>query len=271
MQIILTTFVLSLVMALVLGFLLGIFKKMFRVEVDPTETEVRCALPGANCGGCGYPGCDGLAAAIARGEAPVNACTVGGQAVAKKIGEIMGVEAKAETKVAVLLCQGSKDLAPAKAAYVGIKTCRAVKLSINGLKLCDYGCIGYGDCERVCMFDALHVGPDGLPHIDYAKCTGCGRCVAECPQKILTNVPADRKGAITLCSNRNPKKAQVLKDCKIGCIKCGKCEKVCPKACIKLTDGIPVVDYALCDSCLECVKNCPTKALALVENIVSAV
>lgn len=266
MNIIIATFILSLVLALVLGFLLSVFKKVFHVDVNPTESRVRAALPGVNCGGCGYPGCDGLAGAIARGEAPVNACTVGGAATAKAVGAIMGVEGKADTLVSVLLCQGTLDKCAPKAMYNGIKTCRAVKLSINGLKLCDWGCIGYGDCVTACRFDAIHVEADGLPHVDYAKCTGCGMCVSACPQKILSNIAVDKKGAITLCSNRNTKKAQVLKDCKTGCIKCGKCEKVCPKQCIKLVDGIPVVDYAVCDSCLECVKNCPTKALALLEN-----
>lgn len=271
MQIIITTLVVSLVLAATLGFLLGVFKKVFKVVVDPTETEVRAALPGVNCGGCGYPGCDGLAAAIARGEAPVNACTAGGPATAAAVGKVMGVDAKAVAKVAMLLCQGTKDLAPAKAKYNGIKTCTAAKLSINGLKLCDFGCIGFGDCAEVCPFDALHMREDGLPHVDYRKCTGCGRCVQACPQKIFTTVPSEGKGAVALCSNRNPRKAQVLKDCKIGCIKCGKCEKVCPKQCLKVTDGIPVIDYALCDSCGECVKNCPTKVLALLENKMTTV
>lgn len=271
MEIIIATLALSLVMSLLLGFFLGFFKKMFHVDVDPTETELRGALPGANCGGCGYPGCDGLAAAIARGEAPVNACTVGGPAVAQKLGKIMGVDAKAETQVAVLLCQGTRELAPNKAEYNGIKTCQAAKLSVNGLKLCDYGCIGLGDCAAACMFGALSMGADGLPRVDYRKCTGCGRCVAECPQKIFTRVPTARTGSVALCSNRNPRKAQVMKDCKIGCIKCGKCEKACPKQCIKVTDGIPLVDYSLCDSCLECVKNCPTKVLTLIENKIGAV
>ena len=266
MNTILATFVLSLAMALVLGFLLGVFKKLFAVSVDPRESEIRSALPGANCGGCGYPGCDGLASAIACGEAPANACTVGGTATAEAIGKIMGVDAKAETKVALLLCQGSKDLAPAKAEYVGVKTCLAAKVSINGLKRCDFGCIGFGDCVPSCPFGALGMGKDGLPSVDYGKCTGCGRCVASCPQRIFLTVPVGRRGAVALCSNRNPKKAQVIKDCKTGCIKCGKCESVCPKSCIKLTSGIPLVDYAVCDSCLECVKSCPTKALALVEN-----
>jgi len=266
MQIILATLVISLILSLVLGFLLGFFKKVFYVAVDPTEANIRAVLPGVNCGACGYPGCDGLAAAIARGEAPVNACTVGGAAVAIEVGKVMGVDAKAETKVAVLLCQGSKDKCMPKAEYNGIRTCKAVKLSVNGLKMCDWGCIGLGDCERICMFDAIHVGPDGLTHVDYAKCTGCGMCVKECPQRILTLLPVERKGSVALCSNRNPRKAQVNKDCKAGCFKCGKCEKVCPKQCIKVTNGIPLVDYAVCDSCGECVTNCPTHVLALIEN-----
>lgn len=271
MEIILATLVVTLVLSLALGFLLGFFKKVFYVKVDPTECAVRAVLPGANCGACGYPGCDGLASAIARGEAPVNACTVGGADCAIAVGKIMGVQASAETQVAILLCQGTVEKCPPKAFYNGIKTCSAAKLSINGTKLCDYGCIGFGDCERVCPFDAIHVLEDGIPHVDYAKCTGCGLCVAACPQKILTRVPTNRTGAITLCSNRNPRKAQVFKDCKVGCIKCGKCEKVCPKSCIKIIDGIPIVDYTVCDSCNECVINCPTKALVLIENKIQAV
>ncbi|HKL85636.1 MAG TPA: RnfABCDGE type electron transport complex subunit B [Treponemataceae bacterium] len=271
MELIIATLVVSLVLSLFLGFLLGFFKKMFFVAVDPTESEVRAALPGANCGACGYPGCDGLAAAIARGEAAVNACTVGGADTASAVGKIMGVDGTAETKVAVLLCQGSLDKCPPKAEYNGIKTCRAAKLTTNGTKLCDYGCIGFGDCEKVCPFDAIHVEADGIPHVDYAKCTGCGLCVAECPQMILILQPTNRTGAIALCSNRNPRKAQVFKDCKVGCIKCLKCEKVCPKQCIKVTNGIPIVDYSICDSCNECVINCPTKVLALVENKVRVV
>ncbi len=271
MQIIITTLVISLVLSALLGFLLGVFKKMFHVPVDPTEADIRAVLPGANCGACGFPGCDGLASAIARGEAPANACTVGGASVAEAVGKIVGVNASAETVVAFLHCQGSKEVCLPKASYNGIRTCQAVKLSINGLKLCDWACIGYGDCEKACPFDAIHMQEDGLPHVDYSKCTGCGICVKECPQMILSTVPAARKGSAPLCSNRNTKKAQVIKDCKAGCIKCLKCEKVCPKQCLKVINGIPVIDYALCDSCGECVTNCPTKALVLIEKIVKGV
>lgn len=269
MNIILATLLVSLTLSLVLGFLLGVFKKVFHVEPDPTEAKVRAALPGVNCGACGFPGCDGLAGAIARGDAPVNACTVGGAPTAQAVGKIMGVDGKAETKVSVLMCQGTLENCKPKAEYVGIKTCRATKLSINGRKMCDWGCIGFGDCQAICPFDAIHVWEDGIPHVDFSKCTGCGLCVSECPQKILSLVPVERKGAVALCSNRNPRKAQILKDCKTGCIKCLKCEKACPKQCLKVTDGIPLIDYSVCDSCGECVAVCPTKVLTLIENHVA--
>lgn len=271
MEIIIATLVVSLVLALALGFLLGFFKKVFNVPTDPLVEDIRAVLPGANCGACGYPGCDGLAEALAAGEAKANACTVGGAAVAEQVAGLLGVEVNAETQVCVLLCQGTTDKCNPKAEYNGIKTCRAAKLAVNGTKMCDYGCIGFGDCELVCPFDAIHVKEGGIPVVDYSKCTGCGLCVAECPQMILTLVPSNRTGSIALCSNRNPRKPQILKDCKIGCIKCLKCEKACPKQCLKVVNGIPVIDYSICDSCGECIKVCPTKVLVLVEDVVKSV
>lgn len=269
MQIIFLTLAVSLVLSLGLGFLLGFFKKVFHVETDEKVERVREVLPGANCGACGYPGCDGFAASVAAGNAPVNGCPVGAAAVAKKIGEIMGVSAEASAKVAVLLCQGSVDVCADKGSYVGVKTCRAAKLSVNGTKNCDWGCIGFGDCEAACPFDAIHIGKNGLPEVDTEKCTGCGVCVAQCPQHILATMQAGTKGAVALCSCRNPRKAMIMKNCKRGCIKCMKCEKNCHTGALKLVNGIPVIDYALCDSCGKCVEGCPTKVLVLGENKVT--
>ncbi|EFW37504.1 RnfABCDGE type electron transport complex subunit B [Treponema phagedenis] len=260
------TLVVSLALSLLLGFALGFFKKLFFVEVDEKVAQIRDALPGANCGACGFPGCDGFAEAVATGEAPVNGCKVGAAPVTEKIAAILGTGGTAESEVCVLLCQGSHDVCKDKASYNGIQTCTAVKISINGLKNCDWGCIGFGDCERACPFDAIHIKEDGLPHVDYDKCTGCGICVAECPQQILRTVPTTRTGALALCSCRNPKKAQIMKNCKRGCIKCMKCERNCPKGAIKVINGIPVTDYTLCDSCGLCVSGCPTKVLVLLEN-----
>ena len=267
---ILYTLGISLILAFVLGILLGFFKKVFHVEVDPKIQEVRKALPGANCGGCGYPGCDGFAAAFVSGDAEPNGCVAGGSETAKTVSAIMGSTADAVDKVSVIACQGaSETVAKLKGSYLGVKSCMAAKLSCGGTKVCDWSCIGFGDCQEVCPFGAIKIGEKGLPVVDYEKCTGCGICVKHCPQKVLSVIPQNTKGVIALCSNRNPVKPAILKGCSMGCLKCGKCEKLCPKGAIKLTNGIPVVDYTLCDSCNKCVEGCPTKVLALVENVIT--
>lgn len=269
MKTILVTFIISFGLAFLLGILLGVFKKLFYVPVDEKVAKVREVLPGANCGACGYAGCDSFAAAVAAGEAPVNGCAAGGPSVAKKVGEVLGVSGEAVKNVALRTCRGGKTKAKDKGTYIGVKTCAAAKtLGINGTKQCNFGCMGFGDCVAACSFDALHMGDDELPIVNYDACTGCGMCVKACPQGIMTLVPQERKGSVTLCVNRNPVKTAVFKQCKSACIKCGKCEKVCKYDAIHLINGIPLVDYAKCTSCGDCIEGCPTKALSLVEGIV---
>ena len=266
MNTILISGLVALGVAFLLGILLGVFKQVFHVETDPKVEEVRAVLPGANCGACGYPGCDGFAAAVAKGEAPTNGCTVGAAEVASKVSKIMGVEAtSSEKKIVHLLCQGCYEVSKPKANYVGVKTCAAAKTSINGTKECDWGCIGFGDCAVACPFDAISVLDNGLVAIDEEKCTGCGICVAQCPQHILYLLPKNTKGALALCNCRNPRKQVIMKNCKRGCIKCGKCERVCAVQALKLVDGIPKIDYTTCTSCGACVEGCPTKVLTLIE------
>ncbi|HON89368.1 MAG TPA: RnfABCDGE type electron transport complex subunit B [Spirochaetales bacterium] len=266
---IIITLIFSVILASVLGIALGYFKVKFNVEKDPRVAELEGILPGVNCGGCGYPGCSGYAEALAKGIAPVNLCSPGGKSVSDAIAATLGVNAvSTEPVVAMLLCQGTKDVAKDRGTYVGIKTCRGAKISAGGTKTCAYGCAGFGDCVAVCQFDALTMGSDGLPHVDYLKCTGCGMCVQECPQQLFVLVPKSRKGSLVLCSNRTTAKASVIKACKTGCIKCEACVRACPEHCISMVNGIPVTDYSKCTSCGICVEKCPTKCYQLIQKTI---
>ena len=267
MSVILITAVFALVLAFVLGSALGFFKDFFAVPEDPLVENIRAALPGANCGACGYPGCGNYAAAVAAGNAGISSCTVGGPAVAEKIAAITGKSGEAMQKTAaVLACRGTKLLAPQRGIYTGLETCRGAKLASGSTRLCSWGCLGFGDCVKMCKFDALGMNvEDGLPEIDFTKCTGCGICAGECPLGLLKMIPADRKGAITLCSNTSANRQKTARSCKAACIKCGICVKNCPKQCIDLGTNIPVIDYSKCDSCGICAEKCPTKVLKIIE------
>ena len=132
-----------------------------------------------------------------------------------------------------------------------------------GPSACAFGCVGFGDCVAACKFDALQI-VNGVALVNMEKCTGCGICAKICPQKILSTIASDTKGAFVGCSNKNPNKTQILKLCKTGCIKCGKCEKQCKEGAIHLVDLIPVVDHTKCTACGDCVAGCPTKVLSLM-------
>lgn len=269
MKIILLTVALSFGVALLLGLLLGLFKKIFAVKVDPKVQAIQDVLSGGNCGGCGYAGCAAFAAAVVKGEAPANGCVAGGPSVAQKVGEILGVSVSAQKKVTLMACKGTNSCAVSKGTYNGIKTCAAASLSINGTKNCSFGCVGFGDCVAACPFDAIFMGNEGLPVVDYKKCVGCGKCGKACPKHLFSVINADAKGAVALCSNRSDNKPAIKKNCSVGCIKCGICEKKCPKKCIAIKNGIPVVDYEQCVSCGICVKACPDKVLELIQNVVN--
>ena len=267
MTIVLLTAVFALAIAFVLGTALGFFRDFFAVPQDPLVGKIREALPGANCGACGFPGCENYAIAIAGGSAGISSCSVGGPAVVEKLARITGKAGEAaKPSVAVLCCQGSYIHTPQKGIYTGIKNCRGAKMATGGTKLCSFGCIGFGDCVKVCKFGAINMDDKkGLPVIDIAKCTGCGMCVTECPQAIIKSVARDQKGVMVLCSNRSLNRQQVAKSCKISCIKCGQCVKQCPQQCIDLSANIPVVDLAKCTSCGTCVEKCPTKVMKVIE------
>ena len=241
---------------LFVGVFLGFASKAFAVAVDEKQVKIREVLPGANCGACGYTGCDALAAAIAKGEAPAGACVVGQEPVANQIAEIIGgLAGNAERKVAFVKCSGDCERTTERYDYSGPKSCVTVNLSPGGgPKSCSYGCIGCGDCVSVCEFGALSI-QKGIAVVDEDKCKDCRKCMAACPKKLIIEIPHGRMPHIA-CSNPEKGKS-VMSACKVGCITCGKCAKVCPAGAIDVTGGYPVVDYGKCIDCGMCVVNCP--------------
>ena len=174
------------VAGIIVGIGLGLFGEKFKVEVDEKEVAIREELPGNNCGGCGFAGCDALAKAIAEGKAPANACPVGGAPVGEKIAAILGVSAgAAEKKVAFVRCKGTCDKVKTLYNYEGIDDCaKASVVPAGGPKACSYGCTGFGSCVKACQFDAIHV-VDGVAVVDKEKCVACGKCVATCPKGLI--------------------------------------------------------------------------------------
>ena len=247
---------------IIIGVLLGIASEKFKVEVDEKEILVRAELPGNNCGGCGFPGCDGLAAAIAAGTAPVNGCPVGGAPVADKIAAIMGVESgSSEKKVAFVKCKGTCDKTNVKYNYYGITDCSMVTVAPgSGEKACAYGCMGYGSCVKACQFDAIHV-VDGIAVVDKEACKACGKCIAACPKHLIELIPYEQKTFVRC--NSNAKGKVQLTICQAGCIGCRLCEKNCEAGAITVTNFLAHIDADKCTECGVCVEKCPRKIITL--------
>lgn len=245
---------------LIIGLLLGFAAIKFAVPVDEKEIAVRDFLPGNNCGGCGYAGCDALAKAIAAGEAPVGACPVGGGAVADKIAAVMGVEAgSAEKKVAFVKCMGTCDKAGIKYNYYGVKDCkRATVVPGRGDKACAYGCLGGGSCVAACQFDAIHV-VNGVAVVDKEKCVACGKCAEECPNNLIEFVPYEAVHMVS-CSNKD-KGPKVKAVCEAGCIGCGICAKQCEEGAVTVENNVAHIDQSKCTGCGKCAEKCPAKVI----------
>lgn len=247
-------------LGLILGIFLGIAGLVFKVEVDEREEKVLEALPGNNCGGCGYPGCSGLAAAIVKGEAPVNGCPVGGAKVGEKVAEIMGVEAGESNRLtAFVKCQGDCEKTTTNYKYSGVQDCSMVKfVPDGGAKSCSYGCLGFGNCVKACPFGAINV-VNGIAVVDKELCKACGKCVASCPKNLIELIPYDAKIAVS-CSSKD-KGPVAMKACKTACIGCGLCVKTCEHEAVTVTDFLAHIDQSKCTGCGACKEKCPKKAI----------
>ena len=230
--------------------------KFFAVKENETYIKIRDCLPGANCGACGYAGCDGYAKALSEEEGlKTNLCIPGGDSAAKAISAILGVECEDVVKqVAVIHCYGDCNHTANKMDYVGIRSCEAAKLLYGGSGKCVFGCMGLGDCVKVCPQNAICI-ENGIAHIDTRKCVGCGLCVKTCPRGLIS-IMADDEHVIVTCNNTE-KGAVVRSKCSNGCIGCKKCEKNCPSEAIQVVDQLARIDYEKCTACGECAKNCP--------------
>ena len=250
---------------LFIGIFLGLADKKLTVKVDEKEEAILGVLPGNNCGGCGYPGCSGLAAAIAKGEAPVDQCPVGGAPVAAKIGAIMGQEVKETARqVAFVKCAGTCDKTTVKYEYTGVEDCEMMAfIPGSGAKNCTYGCMGYGSCVKVCEFDAIHV-VDGIAVVDKEKCKACGKCVATCPRNLIELIPYDAPLTVN-CASKDKGK-DVMAVCSTGCIGCMLCTKQCEFGAITVENNIAHIDYDKCTGCGKCAEKCPKKIITRHNN-----
>lgn len=230
------------------------------VPVDERVEKITEALPGANCGACGCAGCADYAKTIVEADNAMNKCIPGGAACAEAIGEIMGASVQAADAVkAVVSCSGTCEKTQKRFEFQGLESCRTVKGLYGGDGMCKFGCMGYGDCVKVCNFDAIKI-VDGIAVVDFEKCTGCGACAETCPNAIIEIVPAHKRKPVVLCMNTE-KGAVTRKQCEAGCIGCTKCVKVCPKEAIEMKDGVAYIHQDKCIGCQLCVKECPVQVI----------
>ncbi len=244
------------------GGLLLLCSKFLYVHTDERVTELIEALPGANCGSCGYSGCEGYAKAVAEGKAKTNLCSVGGSEMAKALAEIMGTKAlETQRRVAFVRCNGCKGATEERYIFTGTQSCAATERFYNGKASCRSGCDGLGDCVAVCEFEAISV-IDGVAVVNPSKCRACGKCAAVCPNRLIEIIPFRQKYAVR-CSNKdNGKITKAV--CNNGCIGCKICEKKCRFGAITVSDNHATIDGAKCTGCGECVSACPQKCIALL-------
>ncbi len=252
MEIILPVVIVGII-GLIAGVGLSLASKFMAVPTNEKQEKIMEALPGANCGACGYSGCEGYAAAIANGESEPDKCAAGGATTATALAEILGVEIENDPKIAFIACGGSLENTKVKYNYDGMQSCTAASILNLGPLVCEYGCIGFGDCAKVCSFGAITV-ENGRPVVCGDICVGCGKCVSACPKSLISLIPKNTEITVK-CSNKQ-KGAPVVKMCAVSCIACKMCEKACENGAVKVIDNVAVIDYSLCTACGKCKEAC---------------
>ncbi len=246
------------------GVLLTIVSRVFRVKTDERVGQIDEILPHANCGACGFAGCSDYADAVVTKGAATNLCRPGGTETAKKVAEIMGTEAMAvKPQIAVLHCRGNCNAITLKYEFQGIESCQAAKRLFGGSNACSWGCIGLGDCAKVCTHDAIHM-INGIADIQPGLCVACGACVNACPNHLLSLRPTQKHYDVR-CSSHDTGKV-TKSSCKNGCIGCKICEKKCLNKAVTVTDCLASIDYEKCTGCGVCRENCPTGAICCCED-----
>ncbi|ACB84670.1 RnfABCDGE type electron transport complex subunit B [Natranaerobius thermophilus] len=267
--------------AFIFGSVLAYAAEKFKVEKDPRIEAIAEVVPGANCGACGYPGCEAFAEAVARGEAPPEGCTPGGKKAAEQISEILSngagesnefstlgyvketnkvIQEPSQKYIAEVACLGSREYCKEKFEYDGVRDCRAAMMYRNGPKACEFGCIGLATCVETCPFEAIEMRDDGLPRINHDICRGCATCVNTCPKSVIRLIPGDRYKHFIYCNSQET--GEIVKEnCQYGCLGCGICREQCPVGAINLDNDLAVIDQNKCVNCGLCKDKCPTACI----------
>ncbi len=249
-----------------LATLLVVANARLHVEEDPRIDQAEDLLPHANCGACGRPGCRPFAEALVTGEANPAECTVSSPEAQATLAAFLGVALEErEKQVARLACAGGTNVARNHAAYSGLSSCTAAALVAGGGKGCFWGCLGIGDCEVACGFDAIHMDPHHLPVVDADKCTACGDCVTACPKDLFSLQPVSRRLWVRCASHDAGD--EILEDCEVACTACGRCAFDAPAGLITMRDELPVIDYSRPDHSANDVpiRRCPTGAIVWLD------
>lgn len=253
-----------LVLAMLFAIALAYLGKKLAVSRDERIDQVRDCLSGANCGACGYAGCDGFATALVEGKAELSSCNATSKEKKEEIAEILGLTDTGEATKVVVCCHGGQD-AKDKYDYVGYGDCRSMELLAGGRKQCAWGCLGTGSCVDECQHHAVTVKQKGYSEVSLSKCISCGRCISVCPKKIIKRIPASATYYVA-CSNHQKGK-EVRELCTKGCIACGICVKQCEVGAITIVDNLATIDYTKCINCGKCAAKCPQRCIVSTDSM----